>query len=192
MLRNTIETSKFNGTWYKLTIIERCELGTYLERKVPMDGKYNPTQISNKKNAPTSAPNEDPTPATAIAMALVATASMKTVVVSTLNFLDRMLNTEDPNMQHTIKQEKTLPKGTEMSLGTTPIIEGGHCRTKMYMAPSKKDWTIPSNRIFLSLHITLHASFKLGEFELAAVLPKFSFQAHVIITLAAPRNMSDS
>ena len=38
-------------------------------------------------------------------------------------------------MQQTMKHEKTLPNGTAPV--STAFIAGGHCSTKMYIAPSK-------------------------------------------------------
>ena len=46
-------------------------------------------------------------------------------------------------MQQTMKQEKTLPKGT---FGPRAALRaGGHCSTKTYIAPSKSACTAPTS-----------------------------------------------
>lgn len=46
----------------------------------------------------------------------------------------------DPNRQFAIKHEKTVPNGTEESIPNleaciAALMAGGHCSTKIYMAP---------------------------------------------------------
>ena len=51
---------------------------------------------------------------------------------------------------HTMKQEKTMPRGVEPVSST-----GVQRKTKMYMQDSSRDWTVPSNRTFSSLKMIL-------------------------------------
>ena len=57
-----------------------------------------------------------------------------------------------------MKHEKILPKGTLTPAPSAALRAGGHCKTKMYMAPSKSAWTAPTSMIFLSLSIAFVAS----------------------------------
>ena len=48
----------------------------------------------------------------------------------------RALKVDEPNIQHTMKVEKIWPNGTVCPTSAA-FMAGGHCSTKMYMAPSK-------------------------------------------------------
>eukprot|EP00961_Rhodomonas_salina_P258846 3497625-Rhodomonas_salina.4 len=57
--------------------------------------------------------------------------------------LEREEKRVEPSRQLAMKHEKTVPKGT----GPPPMTamrRGGHWSTKMYIAPSKNDWTAPT------------------------------------------------
>jgi hypothetical protein len=55
MLRKTVTTKTFSGIPNKFMMTPRCESGTYLDRNVPMLGKYMPTHASNAKKLATKA-----------------------------------------------------------------------------------------------------------------------------------------
>ena len=88
MLKNTLTTSTFNGIPNKFMMTPRCESGTYLDRSVPMLGKYIPTHASNAKKLAMRAASmdgadsrvaEEETAHVAVPMARVAMHSMADV-----------------------------------------------------------------------------------------------------------------
>mmetsp|Transcript_32068 Transcript_32068/g.42758 ORF Transcript_32068/g.42758 Transcript_32068/m.42758 type:complete len:220 (-) Transcript_32068:540-1199(-) len=187
MLKKTLTTKTFSGIPNKFIITERCESGTYFERSVPMEGKYMPTHVSKAKNAATRGrrgvawvlvEKKDAMP-----MEIVATIIIRLVEpsVDILEGEDANLpKSVDPSRQLAIKQEKTVPYGV---LAPSPNIAdtaremaGGHCRTKMYIAASKRLCTPPTSAILTSPLITSTASrivgFVSGEDDSAT----FSFQ----------------
>ena len=149
----------------RFMMTERCESGTYRERSVPIEGKYIPTHVSNARKAATSGhsaatPAEVPT--AAAPMASAAKASMAKVESSVRSPAFAIApNTPDPSRQLTMKHEKMVPYGVApppKARPTEAAMAGGHCRTKMYMAPSKRAWTPPTSRIRASDIATRAAS----------------------------------
>jgi hypothetical protein len=149
-----------------------CESGTYLLLNVPMEGKYIPTQPSNAKNAPTNAAKGMVTAVldldihAAVPIAIVATVNIPLVNVSVGTFLlTSCPNIVEPNKQLAMKHEKTVPYGVATppnALATAPVMAGGHCNTKIYIAASNRDCTAPTNIIFGSAVTTSIASLMVG------------------------------
>ena len=82
----TLTTRTFRGIPNKFIMTDRCESGMYLLRKVPIEGKYMPTQASNAKNEAINAANPLPaaleTVNAAVDMAMVAILNMPVVTPS--------------------------------------------------------------------------------------------------------------
>ena len=119
LIKNTVTTKAFNGIPNKFKITLRCESGTYLDRSVPMEGKYIPTQDSKRKNEMESAPKiiagvKDK--ADFVANVAVPIASVARVSIPAENFSPgtdilptNWLNVVEPRRQHAMKQEKMVP-----------------------------------------------------------------------------------
>lgn len=147
MLKKTLTTKALSGMPKRFIMTDRCESGTYLLRNVPMDGKYMPTHASKAKNpAMRAASDVEPADAASVEppMAIVANINMPAVndSVRTPILPTSCPNSVDPNRQHAMKQEKTVPYGVAApvpkALATAALMAGGHCKTKMYMAASNK------------------------------------------------------
>ena len=148
--KKTLTTNRFKGIPNKFIMTDRWESGTYLLLKVPMDGKYIPTQASKAKNAPIRharlieiTDDEVDTVKVAAAMARVATLSMEEVKTSVATpIFANCPNRLEPKRHEAIKQEKTVPYGVALpapkAFTTALLMAGGHCKTKMYMAASKR------------------------------------------------------
>ena len=81
----TLTTRTFNGIPNRFIMTDRCESGMYLLRKVPIEGKYIPTQASKAKKEATNAGRPlvaEETVYVAVDMAMVATASIPVVTPS--------------------------------------------------------------------------------------------------------------
>mmetsp|Transcript_23866 Transcript_23866/g.75356 ORF Transcript_23866/g.75356 Transcript_23866/m.75356 type:complete len:220 (+) Transcript_23866:288-947(+) len=135
----------------------RWESGKCLDRRVPIAGKYMPTEASNTRKLPSTAANEFRPAASTVLMAPAAMPTAPARTLSTGCERDRLLNAELPSMQEAMKQEKTLPKGTS-PFAAAAFRAGGHCVTKMNMAASKSACTEPTARIRGSLRMMCHAS----------------------------------
>ena len=107
---------------------------------MPISGKYMPTHASKAKRAATSGTSAPPNPSViAASMARVAIESIPAIVSSAGT--PARLSAEksvEPIMQHTMKHEKTVPNGTLTPAPSADLSAGGHCSTKMYIAPSKR------------------------------------------------------
>lgn len=68
----------------------------------------------------------------------------------------KVLKKLEPIMMQTMKQEKTMPKGTSPALGTRRT--GVQRNTKMYMQLSTMLCTMPTHKMGLLLHINLAPS----------------------------------
>ena len=96
---------------------DRCESGTYLLLKVPMEGKYIPTHASKAKKAPINPAKLIPSVGDAVetikvaaVMATVAILSMEEADTSVATpFLANCPNKVDPKRHDAIKQENTVP-----------------------------------------------------------------------------------
>lgn len=161
----TLTTSTFKGIPNRFMITDRCESGTYLLRSVPMEGKYIPTHASNAKNAAINAGRliEEETVKVALVIAMVANVSMPAANFSVGTDIFAICpKSVDPSKQQAMKQEKTVPYGVAApspnDFATARLMAGGHCKTKMYIAASKRLWTPPTNIIFGSSLITWIAS----------------------------------
>lgn len=216
LIKNTVITKALRGMPNKFIITPRCESGTYLLRKVPMDGKYIPTQASNKKNAaerpPKIAIGEEEVikvdeavdfivAKVAHAMDMVARESIPAVKFSA--FTDILLtscpNAVDPKRQHVIKQVKIVPYGVSApgnAFPMTEVIAGGHCKTKMYIAASNKACTAPTSMILESDFTTLTASLIVGFEDSSPSLPDddatFSFHKSEVNSAPAARKTVES
>mmetsp|Transcript_64880 Transcript_64880/g.148612 ORF Transcript_64880/g.148612 Transcript_64880/m.148612 type:complete len:261 (+) Transcript_64880:103-885(+) len=192
--RKTETTMRLSGTPKMLTITLRWLSGTYLERRVPMEGKYMPTHASKTRKDAITATRDDPM-AVATPMATVAAVSIPAHVFSTAKpLLARAPKRVLPRRHDAMKHENTFPKGTAPP-ATTAMSEGAHWSTKMYIAPSKSDCTIPVYRIRLSFMMAPHPS--RSEDMRPAVLPAAGvplFSVQVRATSAAPsaRNTTES
>lgn len=83
----TLTTRTFNGIPNRFIMTDRCESGMYLLRKVPIEGKYIPTQASKAKKEATNAgrplaADAEETVYVAADMAMVAIASIPVVTPS--------------------------------------------------------------------------------------------------------------
>mmetsp|Transcript_22781 Transcript_22781/g.52204 ORF Transcript_22781/g.52204 Transcript_22781/m.52204 type:complete len:271 (-) Transcript_22781:881-1693(-) len=165
--KNTDTTRTFKGIPKRFIITPRCESGMYLLLKVPMEGKYIPTQASNRKKleikSAEGTPNGHLVAATAPPIAKVATASIESVLFSVETLLsDSAPNKVDPNRQHAMKQLNILPYGVATSdpkiRPMAADMAGGHCSTNMYMAASKSACTAPTRAIRESFLTTSTAS----------------------------------
>mmetsp|Transcript_32958 Transcript_32958/g.68661 ORF Transcript_32958/g.68661 Transcript_32958/m.68661 type:complete len:138 (-) Transcript_32958:1282-1695(-) len=112
--KNTLTTKTFNGIPNRFMITERWESGTYLLRKVPIDGKYIPTQASKAKKEATIVARLAPPPAltdqVATDMATVAIDNMAAAKFSVLMFIFAIWpKMVDPNKHEAMKHEKTVP-----------------------------------------------------------------------------------
>lgn len=216
LIKNTVITKALRGMPNKFIITPRCESGTYLLRKVPMDGKYIPTQASNKKNAadrpPKIAIGEVKVEAVDFIVAIVAHAidmvareSIPAVKFSA--FTDILLtscpNAVDPKRQHVIKQVKIVPYGVSApgnAFPMTEVIAGGHCKTKIYIAASNNACTAPTSMILESDFTTLTASLIVGfedsSFSSPSSLPDddatFSFHKSEVNSAPAARKTVES
>ena len=99
-----------------------------------------PTHASKAKKeamrgtiAPVGTPN-----VVAAAIAVVATSNIPDITSSAATVRERYAKVVEPSMQQTIKHEKSLPNGTETPAPKAALTAGGHCNTKMYMAPSNR------------------------------------------------------
>ena len=89
-------------------ITDRWLSGRYFERRVPIEGKYNPTQASNTKNPAINAAKLVLPIVVDNAIIAVATASITALVVSTRHPRDCSApKPVEPNKQHAMKQENT-------------------------------------------------------------------------------------
>ena len=143
--KKTLTTRMFSGMPNKFIMTDRFESGTYLLRSVPIEGKYIPTQASNAKKAAINAGRlmDDDTVTAAPDMARVATLNIAAVNFSVgTDILANCPKRVDPNKQLAMKQEKTVPYGVPAPspnvFATARLIAGGHCKTKIYMAASKR------------------------------------------------------
>ena len=181
--RKTLTTSTFNGIPNKFIMTERCESGTYLLLSVPMDGKYIPTHASKAKKPATnvqSGVDADEAANVAPPMARAATESIPDVDFSVGNpILANCPKRVDPKRQHAMKHENTVPYGVVAPdpkyWVIAPLMAGGHCSTKIYMAASNKDCAAPTNIIFGSALMTLTASAIVGLDVPLAFPAEFSF-----------------
>jgi hypothetical protein len=177
--KKTVTTNAFSGIPKKFIIKDRCESGTKRLRNVPIDGKYIPTTISNRKKPRTKIGNDiwagsivDPYRDKVHVdrdMAMVATPKKMEVKfsVGTPIFVNCPNNVE-PKRQHAIKQEKIVPYGVLKLVLVLPALEnmdwtafemaGGHCKTNIYIAASKNACTAPTKIIFGSCKHNLIAS----------------------------------
>ena len=200
MERKTLTTRTFKGIPKRFMMTDRCESGIYLLRSVPMVGKYMPTQASNAKKE-TMSPARfmvDETVKVAVVIAAVARVSIKTANFSVgTDILASCPNNVDPSKQLAMKQEKTVPYGVAApapnALATALLIAGGHCKTKMYMAASKRLCTPPTSIIFGSSLITWIASLIEGLLDTASLLSSLvllfcaTFSFHKKAASAPPR-----
>mmetsp|Transcript_6409 Transcript_6409/g.14173 ORF Transcript_6409/g.14173 Transcript_6409/m.14173 type:complete len:202 (+) Transcript_6409:167-772(+) len=155
--KKTVTTMRLRGSPKRFIITLRWLSGRYLERSVPMEGKYMPTHASNKNIAAVSVPRPDPM--VAAVMAEAATASITEVDLSTDTLRACSApKAVEPSRQQAMKQENMLPKGTAASPNADALMAafmaGGHCSTNMYIAPSNSACTAPSSRIRLSCSIS--------------------------------------
>mmetsp|Transcript_55130 Transcript_55130/g.130853 ORF Transcript_55130/g.130853 Transcript_55130/m.130853 type:complete len:310 (-) Transcript_55130:701-1630(-) len=189
--RKTETTMRLSGTPKMLTITLRWLSGTYLERRVPMEGKYMPTHASKTRKDAITATRDDPM-AVATPMATVAAVSIPAHVFSTAKpLLARAPKRVLPRRHDAMKHENTFPKGTAPP-ATTAMSEGAHWSTKMYMAPSKSDCTVPTSRIFLSASITWNASEMVGPLDSAELMGEtFSFHWNMAISAPMARNTTE-
>ena len=108
----TLTTRTFKGIPNRFIMTDRCESGMYLLRKVPIDGKYIPTQASNaKKEAINAGSDAELTVYVAVDMAMVAIANIPVVTPSVVGpfIFANCPKRVDPNRQDAMKQEKTVP-----------------------------------------------------------------------------------
>mmetsp|Transcript_39359 Transcript_39359/g.97225 ORF Transcript_39359/g.97225 Transcript_39359/m.97225 type:complete len:214 (-) Transcript_39359:943-1584(-) len=162
--KKTTTTMRLSGMPNRFMMAPRCSSGSSLERRVPMVGKYTPTQASKAKKARLRESRALFDAASVARLIAVApTASIDTAIASAdiPAFMARP-NAEDPSMQHAMKQEKTAPKGTddpEAAHAATAVLRaGGHTRTNVYIAPSKAACTAPTSIMRLSATIAFQAA----------------------------------
>merc|ERR1719228_1966681 len=75
------------------------------------------------------------------------------MVASDMPRCERIEKRADPTMMHTMKQEKTMPRGV------APVSRTGVQRnTKMYMQDSNRDCTDPRSKTCSSLNMILSPS----------------------------------
>lgn len=127
----------------------------------PMEGKYIPTEISNKRKAKKLMRAENPLSLEAGPLVAQEQVNMERVEAETAQSrtvdgrmprLRSNVLAEEPIMMQTIKQEKTSPRGHCPSLPESRT--GVQRKTKMYMMDSNMDWTKPRRRIVLSRKMT--------------------------------------
>mmetsp|Transcript_46131 Transcript_46131/g.76258 ORF Transcript_46131/g.76258 Transcript_46131/m.76258 type:complete len:226 (-) Transcript_46131:703-1380(-) len=196
---------RLRGMPNRFIMTPRYASGTYLERNVPMSGKYIPTHASNAKKAATRGASAALQPTVAEVIASAASPSSTTIASS--GFTPRCEaapNAEEPIMQQSMKHEKTFPNGT-LPLSAV-FMAGGHCSTNIYIAPSKRACTAPTSMMRRSAlscrHASLRISVLLSPSELtedsvsaaaSTVFPP-EFSRHVTSASAAPtaRKMTDN
>ena len=122
---------------------------------VPMIGKYIPTHISKKSILTKEIDSLNPKPT--IAIPTDAKANRTTARRSIGYFSTRILKSEDPAIQETIKVEKINPNGSSVS-PAKDLSNGVQQKTKMYMDPSKSDEIIPHRRTSRLLMVVPKAS----------------------------------
>lgn len=181
-------------------ITERCESGTYLLLRVPIDGKYIPTHASKAKNPAIKV--QRGVAAEYAAMVAPPIASVATVSMFEVDFsvgtpiLPNCPNRVDPKRQEAMKHENTVPYGVAAPdpkyLVTAPLMAGGHCNTKMYMAASNNDCDAPTNIIFGSALTTLTASIIVGLDEPPEFPAVFSFHKKAANTAPMAKNPVDN
>ena len=105
-------------------------------------------------------------------------------------------NVVEPSRQQTMKHEKTAPKGVaapDPKTFATPLARaGGHCSTKMYMAPSKSACIAPTVRILRSPRTVATASRTEGPSPAAPASATFSFQRRPAASAPAARKPAES
>ena len=112
MDKKTLTTKTFSGIPKRFIMTDRCESGTYLLRRVPIEGKYMPTQASKAKKDAIRAGRLElvDTANVALDIARVATVNMNAVKLSVgTDIFANCPKRVDPKRQQAMKQENTVP-----------------------------------------------------------------------------------
>ena len=111
--KKTLTTKTFKGIPNKFMMMDLFESGTYLLRRVPIEGKYIPTHASKAKKEAINAARlmeDEETVRAAPDIAKVATLNMAAVKASVgTAIFANCPKRVDPNKQLAIKQENTVP-----------------------------------------------------------------------------------
>mmetsp|Transcript_69995 Transcript_69995/g.193801 ORF Transcript_69995/g.193801 Transcript_69995/m.193801 type:complete len:244 (-) Transcript_69995:80-811(-) len=155
---NKATTIAFNGTRYMLYMVPRTCSGTTSLFKLPMEGKYMPTQNSKRMKENTLSPrcssdfDSAARAATAKQRKLAAKDAMSLEATVDLGAIS--VDADAPHMQDIMKSAKITPCGG----GTVSLSRAGvQLKTKANMEPSNAETTMPTSTARVSLRRTARA-----------------------------------